>query len=245
MILYLVKYSKSLHTWASAGTWQVIYVLKFSHHPDDVDGVCLRKVRFYNSPDTAVCPRRLYWDMSYLHKVDFKTAITCFLFTHCWVKEQEPQNLAMSASHFHSWRNIGGFSWQQHITITILHITWARPMTGGECFLIWIFLIIKVLSKNYCGSAKWTLMNNEQIFWKYRSHLKILGANQSVCHLSHTSHFQIPYNDSLITAKFIHPDDCNYVCHNTGKYSFLYAAQHITPNQHSQHQSWCPIIRIS
>jgi hypothetical protein len=62
-------------------------------------------------------------DMSYLHKVDFKTAITCFLFTHCRVKEQEPQNLAMSASHFHSWRNRGGLSWQQHITVTILHIT--------------------------------------------------------------------------------------------------------------------------
>jgi hypothetical protein len=61
--------------------------------------------------------------MSYLHKVDFKTAITHFLFTHCWVKEQEPQNLAMSASHFHSWMNIGGFSLQQHITVTILHIT--------------------------------------------------------------------------------------------------------------------------
>ena len=87
--------------------------------------------------------------MSYLHKVDCKTAITYFLFTHCLVKEQEPQNLGMSAPHFHSWRNIGGSSWQQHITITILHITWAGSMIGGECFPIWIFLSIKVLSKNY------------------------------------------------------------------------------------------------
>jgi hypothetical protein len=79
MILYLVKYSKNLHTGGSAGTWQVIYALKFSHHPGDGDGVCLWKVGFYNSPDTAVFPRRLYWDVSYLHKVYFKTAITYFL----------------------------------------------------------------------------------------------------------------------------------------------------------------------
>jgi hypothetical protein len=165
MILYLVNYSKSLHTGAGAGTWQVIFVLKFSHHPDDGDGAYLWKVGFYNSPDAAVCTRRLYWDMSYLHKVDFKTAITYFLFTHCWVKEQEPQKMATSASHFHSRRNIGGFSWQQHITITILHITWTRSITGGESFLIWIFLSIKLLSELHLWNCK---MNIKNQFWPYK-----------------------------------------------------------------------------
>jgi len=87
-----------------------------------------------------------------------KNAKPYFLFTHCWVKEQKPQNLAISASHFHSQRNTGGLSWQQRITITILHITWARSVTGGECFLTWIFLGIKVLSKSYtCRSAELAL----------------------------------------------------------------------------------------
>jgi hypothetical protein len=46
VILYLVKYSNSLHTGASAGTLQVIYVLKFSHCPGDGDGDLSEKLDF-------------------------------------------------------------------------------------------------------------------------------------------------------------------------------------------------------
>jgi hypothetical protein len=40
--------------------WTYLRAIKFeviSHHPDDGDGVGLRKVGFYNSSDAAVCPR--------------------------------------------------------------------------------------------------------------------------------------------------------------------------------------------
>lgn len=122
MILYRVKYSKSLHTGACAGTWQVIYVLKFSHHPDDRDGVGLWKVIIHLMQLSAQEDLIEIWRVVCMWYI-LKNAKSYFLFKHCWVKEQEPQNLAMSASHFHSQRNTGGLSWQQHTTYYHNHLT--------------------------------------------------------------------------------------------------------------------------
>lgn len=99
----------------------IIRMMWFSHHSNDGDEAGLWNIGFFNSPDAAVCLRRLHWVLSPRKLKDSSFVIRILEYLSMLLHSKMSIHEVCSSENY-----LGTFLWQRRLLRNSPHRSWGR-----------------------------------------------------------------------------------------------------------------------